>query len=1314
MNCIQTLSEQEHATQKNVLAGSSEKITQEMLVVNNGKFGKSKITFIPSLFKIIDEAIVNVTDHFICCINKRSIQQRENSKIPDRYLTNFILNFNESNGEVTIANNGFGIPIEKKDGVYIPQLLFTEMRTGTNMKHDPYSTTGGTNGCGACIITMFSSQIILDIQENGKHYVQKIESINHKLNIGEPTIENSNKADYTRISFIPNWKESKYKKLTKATCQLFNNWIEKRLMMTSIYCNIISEACNVPKVQIKFNKEFIDYTLEHFKKLQNLDYTYVIEISPNSALDIGYNNPNVSKMFLLVGINLAGTAKDSIGFSVLNGVEVQTNPFTDYIMNKIFSEVTKNISKDVIQKNIKSSIKNYFSTITIGTLMNIQWNSQLKDSFVANSKLYSKYNINYSQYIPEISQIMKECLLSKSIKKSTRTKNGSLNDIINNSSKYSKAVLLQRGGRIKEPLTLFLAEGDTAKGMLDEGLKHSKDPKLNRQNASVLTIGGVPMNTFNAKWTNSEDFQYVKQTGNKHKSVLTMSESMSENKFIQAFLEIMNIKPNIKYETEKELKTLRYQRIIIATDQDLDGFGINGLLLVFFRLWPAFFHVGMISRLNTPLIRVAQKMKGGKLNKIIRPRCGSIEKVDKFQPGVVYEFMMNADFDEFNEINSIPKSWYIKYYKGLGTTESKFVKYIFNHIDDYILTFKYTPWSDQFINAYYGPDANIRKKCLSKPVRKMIKNEIKNYADNIIHIGTFMDIYVKEYQLDNSSRKLLKLMDGQNNVTGKLLASYFQIFKSDNDYKKVMDIASTTATKMKYHHGETSMCNTIINGGQVFPGKKLLPLILKSGGFGYIEDGGKKTRGKPRYIGAYRNGNILDYMFRKEDEILLEPIIEEESPVEPKFYLPVLPLVILENYTTTSHGWKIEIWGRDIIQIVKEVIYLIRGREPKTNCFLPISEFNNKSKIIYTKYVEPTTDLDETESETELEPETKTESELESELETKTESELELETKTESELESEPEPEPESYSKCYSVAIYDIISNIQYDVLKIHELPISVWPNTYQDKFVEKKQNDKLFDSIVLNVITPLDCVIELHLAKDWKNMIPEMNSNVFPDHEVYLGLRKRLCDEINLIHPNGHIIMYKSYYKVLLDWFEIRKEYYIKRINRQIEILKFKIIYQNNILKYLENFHDYKLGVRGITGAKAHQILDNNDFNRINPTLQNPDYQVPTELIIPAGLYNEQFPNNKYKKHLEKLEYLKRKQIFTGVASYAYLDKIPTSNIRVEHVKVVKEKIQKLEIELETLIKKDIWKNIWESEILELINNIREPLKKRWEDDEN
>jgi len=1207
---IKTISHGEITRNKNVIAGTSEFVNQNMVFYGAQGFYKIKNQkYIPSLFTVVNEAIVNCCDHAISCINKHTIQHKMNPRVGQRNVDNINMSITKT-GIITIQNDGYGIPVLMGRQNYIPIECFTIPNTGSNTEKDKYRITGGTNGSGAKIITMYSSVSIIECCDGIKNFSCRITS-NEKgeLDIGEPVITDAiDNNQFTRIKFKIDWEHTKYKKFNDNVYKLFLIWMRTRCIHISLYLNLY-RPCSITLNKKEYKMKFSDIKCEKV-------YSTEITMSLKDEKSLGYNN----SMFgtCKIYINIVDGSSKPLKLSIINGIEIKTNPILDDVITKLYLTVKADVLRDAKVELLKKMFTSKLMLIFVGTIMNPQWVGQTKDGITRSDNFLNKYNINYDG-VKELSKYFTEYLITK---QSSVIKNKLKGKVEN--EKYSEAGYVKNRQRGKETY-LWLAEGDSAVDFVRKLIGESTvtpNMKFTFENSGMLSLGGVIINTYHRmKLHKSEDFQYVKGDD---KSMLVMDKKCLENKFITSFIQAMGIKMDCQYTTEKEINSLNYKKIIVASDQDKDGYNINGLFLVLASKIPGLFMFNRVYRFQTPVARLKPK------------------NVTKANINNITEFFTEYELEHFLSNNNVPNQYHIKYYKGLAGHEDEYIAEIAKNVDKYLYLFLTSKRSEELLGIYYDKkNPDLRKEELRTPVRKMFKKELDLYKQKKITISTFLQIYVKDYQLDNLSRKLPKLLDGQNNVCGKLIYACPSIL--GNNELRISIIGSKITEKTKYHHGEASIQETIFKNAQTFPGKKLYPLLLGVGGIGSRNMGGK-DHGSARYVTAKLNHKTYDAFFNKEDNILLEYIQCEGGLIEPKYYYPVLPLAILENYKTTAHGWKVEIWGRDLLQTKNAVISLLNNKIPTKE--LQINPRITANKLIHAEFENGDT-------------------------------------------------------VHYSKGEYKIIMSYGRPTMVITDLPIGIWPVKYiadiTNDCATKTSYDDIIDKTesISNYSVDDKVHIEITLVKDWESKIPKYEDNIFTDVELHFKLRVRLCSELNFISPEGGVISFNRYIDFVIHWYEIRKKYYILRINRQIEILMNKVLKIRNVYNYLKNFHAWGLGKR-ITNAESHAIMLEKGLVMLNNSLVEPPLYIPTDKIRSFVLITEEGVDKQFDE-------FHHQELISGYASFEYLDSIRNDHMRSEKMRPLELKLVKLQTKLDELCKPNKWKYVWAEEIKHLVSTLKE-----------
>ena len=219
-------------------------------------------------------------------------------------------------------------------------------------------------------------------------------------------------------------------------------------------------------------------------------------------------------------------------------------------------------------------------------------------------------------------------------------------------------------------------------------------------------------------------------------------------------------------------------------------------------------------------------------------------------------------------------------------------------------------------------------------------------------ITDFLNKEYKEYSFYTiENRALMSVIDGLKPVNRKVLFVSNNIWKKENTkHMKVFQLAGAVANMAFYHHGNISLENCIINMCQKF--KNNLQLLDGDGIFGSLRS---PVPGASRYIGA-KLSNIFSLIYK--DFELLEHNTEEGNIIEPNFYLPIIPMIIVSGSPGIAVGHASNILNRDPIDIINACISILNNRKIK-NILPKINEFNgewindienNKRWIIKGKY----------------------------------------------------------------------------------------------------------------------------------------------------------------------------------------------------------------------------------------------------------------------------------------------------------------------------------------------------------------------------
>lgn len=263
------------------------------------------------------------------------------------------------------------------------------------------------------------------------------------------------------------------------------------------------------------------------------------------------------------------------------------------------------------------------------------------------------------------------------------------------------------------------------------------------------------------------------------------------------------------------------------------------------------------------------------------------------------------------------RGWTSKYYKGLGTSTAKEAKEYFKAIDDHRLTFRWQHERDhEAIDlAFNKKRADDRKEWMNN----YVEGETVDHSKAAVSYSDFVNKELVCFAKYDVMRAIPSMVDGFKPSQRKVLFSAFKRnLKSD---VKVAQFAGYIAEHSAYHHGEASLQGTIIGMAQDFVGSNNINLFFPSGQFGTRLMGGKDAA-SPRYIYT-RLERIARTIFHPDDDALLEYQNEEGQSIEPKWYMPVIPMALINGAEGIGTGWSTSVPNynpRDIIRLLKRII----------------------------------------------------------------------------------------------------------------------------------------------------------------------------------------------------------------------------------------------------------------------------------------------------------------------------------------------------------------------------------------------------------
>jgi DNA topoisomerase-2 len=857
--------------------GSVEEVESNLYILKeqdgNTKIVEKNIKYIPGLFKLFDEGIVNCRDHVIRMT--QSISDKTENALP---VSNIDISIQED-GTIIMYNDGNGIDVAQhpEHKIWIPEMIFGHLRTSTNYDKTQKKITGGKNGFGFKLVLIWSTYGSVETVDHvrGLKYFQEFK--NNLDEIGKPSITKCKTKPYTKITFKPDYKRLGIDGLSEDFIAL----LKKRVYDIS--------AITDKSLKVKYNSNLIP-----IKNFQNY-------------IDLYIGNKDESKRVYEemgdrweIAVALSPT-HEFVQISFVNGIHTSKGgKHVEYLLNQITRKLVEYIEKKKKVKVNPNSIKEQLILFLRCDIENPAFDSQTKDYMnTPSSKFGSKCDIS-DKFIEKIAKMgvmdaacaLTEVKENKAAKKTDGTKTKNIRGI-------PKLIDANWAGteRSSECIIIF-CEGDSAKAGIVSGLS-SEDRNI---------IGVYPMKG-----------KILNVRGENIKKI-------SENKEIAEIKKILGLETNKEYYSMEDVKKhLRYGRVLFMTDQDLDGSHIKGLGINLFQSeWYELSKIpGFIGFMNTP---------------ILKARKGSQELV----------FYNEGEYEEWKKHNDA-KGWKIKYYKGLGTSTGKEFREYFEKKK--IVEFHHTgAASDDSIDMVFNKKrADDRKEWLEDYSREAYLN-----TDNAtVTYENFINqefIHFSKYDCD---RSIPNLMDGLKISLRKILYSAFK--KNLTNEIKVAQFSGYVSEHSGYHHGEASLNAAIVGMAQNFVGSNNINLFMPNGQFGSRLQGGKDSASE-RYIFTLLN-KITRKLFNPLDDAVLNYLNDDGLIVEPIFYAPIIPMILVNGSKGIGTGFSTDIMCYNPLEIIDYLKAKLTNQD-FYNEFQPyyegfqgtISKINDNKYLIKGKY----------------------------------------------------------------------------------------------------------------------------------------------------------------------------------------------------------------------------------------------------------------------------------------------------------------------------------------------------------------------------
>jgi DNA topoisomerase-2 len=1046
--------------------GSVETVDSNVWIMNeaNDKIIEKNISYIPGLFKLFDEGIVNCRDHVVRMQSK--LEQNVENSLPVTYIDVSI----QEDGSIVMINDGNGIDVVQHPEykTWVPELIFGHLRTSTNYNKEEKKIVGGKNGFGFKLVLIWSTYGQIETVDHirGLKYTQEFKD--NLDTICPPKIMKASKAKpYTKITFKPDYARLGINGLTPDMIAL----LKKRVYDIS--------AITDKSIKVKYNSAIIP--TKNFEQYINL---YIGEkgVSPRV-----YEEANNRWEY---AVALTPT-NEFIQVSFVNGIYTSKGgKHVEYILNQITKKLGDFIEKKKKVKVNPNSIKEQLILFLRCDIENPAFDSQTKDFMnTPSSKFGSKCDVS-DKFIEKIAKmgVMDAALQITEVKdnKAAKKTDGSKSKSIRGIPKLDDANWA--GTDKSKDCMIIFCEGDSAKTGVISGLS-SED----RNTIGVYPLKGKVMNV----------------RGEATKKV-------SENKEITEIKKILGLESGKQYANIEDVHaSLRYSKVVFMTDQDLDGSHIKGLCINLFQNeWASLTHIpGFIGFMNTP---------------ILKAKKGSQE----------LKFYNEGEYEEWKS-NNETKGWNIKYYKGLGTsTKTEFREYF---EEKKFVGFEHTGHnSDDAIDMVFNKKRADDRKVWLETVYN--RDSFADTSKQMIPYEEFINKELIHFSKYDCDRSIPNLMDGLKISLRKILYSAFK--KRLTTEIKVAQFSGYVSEHSCYHHGEESLNKAIVGMAQNFIGSNNINLLFPSGQFGSRIKGGQDAS-SPRYIFT-RLEKIARILFPEQDDNILKYLNDDGTPVEPQFYVPIIPMVLVNGSKGIGTGFSTEIMCYNPTQIIAYIKTKLNpeASSSSTNEFLPYYEG-------FTGSITKITD-----------------------------------------------------SKFLFKGTYE---KMETDKIKVTELPVGYWTEDFKE-LLNDLQNDKDKEGKKITPFVKdvyenyTDTTVEFVITFS-KGKVEELEK-ASGDYGCN-GLEKLLklyntssTTNMNLFNAEDKLTKYDSVEAIIDDYFGIRLGYYNDRKMNLIENLEKELLIMSNKVRYIQEVLSDTIDLRkkkkqeitNLLQSKKYDIMDEDD----------------------------------------------------------------------------------------------------------------------------
>ena len=879
-----------------------------------------EIEFVPALYKIFDEILVNAADNCrrdattdrieveLSGVSGASTTGVANASAHRDHLpAGLSLSTASAPLLISVRNTGRGLPVamHSQEQMYVPELVFGHLLTGSNFddRAGRERHTGGRHGYGAKLTNIMSRYFEVETVDSGRalRYRQSWRANMHQRD--EPQLQSVSSAerDYTRVRFVPDLERF----------GVVSGALDADTLALMVR-RVFDMAGILPGVTVSLNGTALP--IESFAQ-----YAALHGEASADALVVARLNPHWE-----VGVRVL--APEEFGappVSYVNAVATfQGGSHVQYVTESLARRLADGLSakhKALADVLTPAFVRAHLLLYLNGLVENPTFDSQSKELLTVRAKQvaaslpqpfpperFARQVLQKAPLVEALLEAAAEKQLAQ-LRAAKPTTAASVSGVSHGTGALRRLSIPKledanaAGGPESSRCTLILTEGDSAKALAMAGLS-----VVGRDYFGIFPLRGKLLNVRDCH----------------HRQLLSNEEIISVRT-------ILGLQHGRDYATPESRRSLRYGKVMLMTDQDHDGNHIKGLVLnMFDHFWPSLLASGdFLEQFITPIVKATWR---GRSSRAPAEPVRAFYRLPDFQ-----QWWHALDAQSATQ-------WHIKYYKGLGTSTSQEGREYFRQLERHRVRFAACTSSDRnrIDMAFNKERAEERRLWLSEArVRgseTVVDAEAAVPEVPLPHaerpavavtqsVSHFIDRELVQFSHASNARSIPSVVDGLKPSQRKVL---YACFKRDlRQEMKVAQLAGYVAEHTAYHHGEMSLYSTIIHMAQDFWGANNVPLLQPIGQFGTRLQGGRDCA-SARYIFTCLSP-LARSIYPARDDPLLQYCVDDGQCVEPETYVPVLPMVLVNGVDGVGTGWSTAIPAYHPLRVLENVERLLHGQPPQ-------------------------------------------------------------------------------------------------------------------------------------------------------------------------------------------------------------------------------------------------------------------------------------------------------------------------------------------------------------------------------------------------